>query len=85
MGRPQNPKGKLGVLLDNDKTDTAALNETAIIDVLMRPDVEDGGTWLELAKNERFVSALTVQHPLGLEVTVVPSESPSGSMAAFWG
>jgi hypothetical protein len=81
----QNPKGKLGVLLDNDKTGTSALNETAIIDVLMRPVVEDGGTWLELAKNERFVSALTVQHPLGLEVTVVPSESPSGSMAAFLG
>ena len=81
----QNPKGKLGVLLDNDITGTGALKKTAIIDVLMNPVVEDSGTWLELAKEERFVSALTVQHPLGLEVTVVPSESPSGSMAAFLG
>ena len=82
---PQIPKGKLGVLLVNDKTGTGALKEIAIIDVLMRPVTGDSGSWLELAKTDRFVSALTVQHPLGLEVTVVSSESPSGSMAAFLG
>ncbi|WP_095112292.1 neuraminidase-like domain-containing protein [Pseudomonas sp. Irchel 3H7] len=82
---PQIPKGKLGVLLVNDKTGTGALKEIAIIDVLMRPVTGDSGNWLELANTDRFVSALTVQHPLGLEVTVVSSESPSGSMAAFLG
>jgi hypothetical protein len=82
---PQIPKGKLGVLLVNDKTGTGALKEIAIIDVLMRPVTGDSGNWLELAKTDRFVSALTVQHPLGLEVKVVSTESPSGSMAAFLG
>lgn len=82
---PQIPKGKLGVLLVNDKTGTGALKEIAIIDVLMRAVTGDSGNWLELAESNRFVSALTVQHPLGLEATVVPSELPSGSMAAFLG
>jgi len=82
---PQVPKGKLGVLLVNGKTGTGALNEKAIIDVLMRPVAEDSGRWLEMAAKERFVSALTIQHPLVLEVTVVPTESPSGDMAIFLG
>jgi hypothetical protein len=81
----ENPKGKLGVLLVNEKTGTGALEELAIIDVLMRPVTGDGGSWLELARTDRFISALTVQHPLGLEVRMVSSESPSGSMAAFLG
>ncbi|WP_322844591.1 neuraminidase-like domain-containing protein [Pseudomonas sp. B33.4] len=77
----QHPKGKLGVLLDSDDD----LEEIAVIDVLMRPDVSDSGGWLILALEKRFVSVLTIQHPLGLEVTVVPSESPSGPMEPFLG
>ncbi|WP_456023119.1 Tc toxin subunit A-related protein [Pseudomonas protegens] len=77
----QYPKGKLGILLIGG----ALLKELAVIDVLMRPVAEDSGKWLELAAEQRFVSASTVQHPLGFEVAVVPSESASGSMAAFLG
>ncbi|WP_351061681.1 hypothetical protein, partial [Psychrobacter sp. TB20-MNA-CIBAN-0197] len=65
-----NPKGKLGILLsgkfskkspaDSPPEDSAEtdLKVHAIYDVLMRP-LLDGGAWLDLALEERFVSSDT--------------------------
>lgn len=85
----QHPKGKLGVLLTgtvetlvDDKTVDASFNHHAVFDVLMRP-VTDAGTWLTSARDDRFLTAETVQHPLGSQVTIVSEDVPAGTMTPY--
>ena len=78
------PKGKLGVLITNDKTgDDDKLSAQVIRDVLMQPVTDDGGAWLESALQHRFVSAETVQHPIGSQVTVVSRVTTLGAMTPY--
>lgn len=58
----------------------APLRVHAVYDVLMRPVAGDGGAWLDLALQHRFVSNETVQHPLSSQVTVVPRVLTAGSL-----
>lgn len=78
------PKGKLGVLITNDETgDKKKLSAQVVRDVLMQPVTDDGGAWLELALQNRFVSAETVQHPIGSQVTVVSRVTTLGAMTPY--
>jgi len=86
----QYPKGKLGVLLtgeavrlpeDGKRVDTS-FERHAVFDVLMRP-VTDSGAWLTSARDDRFLTAETVQHPLGSQVTLVSEDDPAGSMTPY--
>lgn len=76
------PKGKLGVLLTGKISGqtVAPLRVHAVYDVLMRPVAGDGGAWLDLALQHRFVNNETVQHPLSSQVTVVPRVLTAGSL-----
>ncbi|WLH34478.1 neuraminidase-like domain-containing protein [Pseudomonas sp. FP2196] len=81
------PKGKLGVLMTGQfefaEPQTPDLRVHAVYDVLMRPVTGDGGGWLDLALEHRFVSNETVQHPLSSQVTVVPRVTTAGSMTPY--
>ncbi|MFJ2487332.1 neuraminidase-like domain-containing protein [Pseudomonas sp. NPDC087639] len=78
------PKGKLGVLMSGKFVPAGSepddLRVFAVYDVLMRPVSGDGGGWLDLALQHRFVSNETVQHPLSSQVTVVPRVQVPGVM-----
>ncbi|WP_460058984.1 neuraminidase-like domain-containing protein [Pseudomonas sp. S2_A05] len=78
-----NPKGKLGILLTgNLSSPSGSLRVHGVYDVLMRP-LLDGGAWLDLALEERFVSNDTVQHPLNSQVTVVTRIKTHGSLTPY--
>ncbi|AHL35694.1 insecticidal toxin complex protein TcaB2 [Pseudomonas brassicacearum] len=85
------PKGRLGVLLTNDKTKDKAeddggdgvLKVFAVRDVLFRPLAWDDGGWLEQAAKVRFVDANTVQHPLMNQPRVSPSVETAGRLTPF--
>ncbi|UST94344.1 Tc toxin subunit A-related protein [Pseudomonas siliginis] len=78
-----NPKGKLGILLTgNLSSPSGSLRVHGVYDVLMRP-LLDGGAWLDLALEERFVSNDTVQHPLNSQVTVVTRIQTHGSLTPY--
>ncbi|WP_460121055.1 Tc toxin subunit A-related protein [Pseudomonas sp. H3_G09] len=93
----QHPKGKLGVLLtgtvmgaavdengdrEEGRAEPSPFNQFAVFDVLMRP-VTDSGAWLTSARDDRFLTAETVQHPLGSQVTIVSEDAPAGSMTPY--
>ncbi|MFJ2282331.1 neuraminidase-like domain-containing protein [Pseudomonas sp. NPDC087803] len=69
--RDIHPKGRLGVLLTNDRSGAAGLNVRATRDVLFRPMAEDDGSWLDHLAIHRFTDALILQHPL------TPTNQPS--------
>ena len=77
------PKGKLGVLLTNDKADNDAFKVFAVRDVLFRPVTEDDGGWLEHAADQRFKTAETVQHPLMNQPTMVTSDEVAGKLTPY--
>ncbi|WP_085636590.1 MULTISPECIES: neuraminidase-like domain-containing protein [unclassified Pseudomonas] len=77
------PKGKLGVLLTNGKSDADSLREAAVRDVLMRPVAGDDASWLEHAANHRFSDARVVQHPLLNQPTVVPTVVTATDLTPF--
>jgi len=77
-----NPKGKLGVLLTNDKAGAEALVVSAVRDVLFRP-LNDDGSWQEPAAEHRFISALTVQHSLRNQPTLVASQDVAGALVPY--
>ncbi|WP_025112754.1 neuraminidase-like domain-containing protein [Pseudomonas sp. H1h] len=80
------PKGRLGVLLTNDKTDAEGLNVLASRDVLFRPMAEDDGSWLEHLAENRFTDALVVQHPLTPknQPTVAIKGETSGALTPYY-
>ncbi|RON84831.1 neuraminidase-like domain-containing protein [Pseudomonas fluorescens] len=81
------PNGRLGVLLTNDKTGTAALRVRATRDVLFRPLAEDDGSWLDHLAAHRFTDILTLQHPLtpkNQPVVAIRSQT-SGDLTAYYG
>lgn len=80
-----NPKGKLGVLLTNDKTGSDALREYLVRDVFLRPVPHDNGAWLEEAAKNRFKSADMVQHPLMNQPHVVAFDLNQGDLTASLG
>ncbi|MFG6207346.1 Tc toxin subunit A-related protein [Pseudomonas retamae] len=78
-----NPKGKLGVMLINDRTAPDSFKVSAVRDVLFRRlDWDDGG-WLEKAATERFTTLDTVQHQLRNQPTVVSSATVMGNVTDF--
>ena len=78
-----NPKGKLGVLLTNGKSDANSLNVYAVRDVLFRPLTDDDGGWLDYAAKHRFITAETVQHPLMDQPTIVVSQETAGPLLPY--
>jgi len=80
-----NPKGKLGVLLTNDKTGAGALKEASVRDVFLRTLPHDDGAWLEQAAEYRFKSADRVQHPLMNQPGVVASDKTAGTLTPYLG
>jgi hypothetical protein len=81
----QNPKGMLGILLWGrfEPADSPDLKVHAVYDVLMRALPGDGGAWLDLALEHRFVSKETVQHPLSSQVTVVSRVQTPGYLIDY--
>ncbi|WP_192562201.1 neuraminidase-like domain-containing protein [Pseudomonas gozinkensis] len=80
-----NPKGKLGVLLTNDKTGSGAIRESVVRDLFLRSLPHDNGAWLEEAAKHRFKSADLIQHPLMNQPDVVDKDLISGDLTAYLG
>ncbi|MGE8188920.1 neuraminidase-like domain-containing protein [Pseudomonas sp. NPDC086278] len=77
------PKGKLGVLLTDDKPGADGLKVYAVRDVLFRPVIGDDGGWLEHAAQQRFVAVETVQHPLMNQPTVTATVDAAGDLTPY--
>ena len=75
-----NDKGKLGVMLINDKDASAPFQVTAVRDVLFRPLDWDDGSWLEHAAAKRFTTIDTVQHQLRNQPSVETSSEGIGEL-----
>ncbi|WP_085697200.1 neuraminidase-like domain-containing protein [Pseudomonas sp. B26(2017)] len=81
----QIPKGKLGVLLTNEKTGIDAIKESSVRDVFLRAVPHDNGAWLEHVASKRFTGVEMIQHPLMNQPEVVASESQAGALTGFLG
>ncbi|MCU7248439.1 neuraminidase-like domain-containing protein [Pseudomonas koreensis] len=81
----QMPKGKLGVLLTNEKTGVGAIRESVVRDVFLRAIAHDDGAWLEHVASDRFTGIDMIQHPLMNQPQVVASDAPAGALTDFLG
>ncbi|MHC8383294.1 neuraminidase-like domain-containing protein [Pseudomonas sp. LB3P14] len=81
----ENPKGKLGVMLTNDKMGAGALKEPVVRDVFLRALPHDKGSWLEYAALHRFKSGDMIQHSLRDQPTVIAGDNPAGTLTPYLG
>lgn len=88
----QHPKGKLGVLLtgtaltapeSSGEPSPQPFDRHAVLDVLMRPVTDDSGLWLYAARDSRFLTAETVQHPLASQVKIFSEDDPKGTLTPY--
>ena len=81
------PKDRLGVLFPwtNEGSTGASVDLTRVYDVLMRLDETDPGTWLQIAKAERFNTRETVQHSLGSQVKITSQDITEGPLSSYLG